>query len=454
MTSSSPHTDENTPVPSRNGTNSTFKIFLLLTSLAMAGLVRNKSIYINVESINGVMKTPNIENLAAISDFGAMRDELLLSDSIIPSESQNHVVKNTDVIVYLAQFGHHSSYGQQTDGVNEITGTSKLNHSLTTLYKNYVDDFPCDVIVFYSEDDSPDPELLQELKKGRPRLRFEQLEGQWWSLPPGLSMSTRRSWKLPGFSVGYRNMIRWYSKLIWPYLDALGYTHVMRMDDDSYIYSTIKYNLFEYMRDHNKRYAFRQPCTDSVGIGHLNDLMDEFLKDNPNATTPELLEHYHKDRKLGFYNNWFMADISFFLSPPGSTFLDIVDRSHIMYTQRTNDLLIQSTLARLFLQPKEIQWFQDFTYQHVTISRRKVESGCPSVGALTRGEGTDISLWRQRSDEFISRFSSACHLHATVRKDDRAFNNSAYYDCIGSKLCTMEILAFENGHYLQKIASH
>mmetsp|Transcript_16981 Transcript_16981/g.32410 ORF Transcript_16981/g.32410 Transcript_16981/m.32410 type:complete len:229 (+) Transcript_16981:930-1616(+) len=228
----------------------------------------------------------------------------------------------------------------------------------------------------------------------------------------------------------------------------------MRMDDDSYIYSTIKYNLFEYMRDHNKRYAFRQPCTDSVGIGHLNDLMDEFLKDNPNATTPELLEHYHQDRKLGFYNNWFMADISFFLSPPGSTFLDIVDRSHIMYTQRTNDLLIQSTLARLFLQPKEIQWFQDFTYQHVTISRRKVESGCPSVGALTRGEGTDISLWRQISDEFISRFSSACHLHATVRKDDRAFNNSAYYDCIGSKLCTMEILAFENGHYLQKIASH
>jgi len=224
--------------------------------------------------------------------------------------------------------------------------------------------------------------------------------------------------------------------------------------DDSYIYSTIKYNLFEYMRDHNKRYAFRQPCTDSVGIGHLNDLMDEFLKDNPNATTPELLEYYRRDRQLGFYNNWFMADISFFLSPPGSTFLDIVDRSHIMYTQRTNDLLIQSTLARLFLQPKEIQWFQDFTYQHVTISRRKVESGCPSVGALTRGEGTDISLWRQRSDEFISRFSSACHLHATVRKDDRAFNNSAYYDCIGSKLCTMEILAFENGHYLQKIASH
>lgn len=32
-----------------------------------------------------------------------------------------------DVIVYLAQFGHHSSYGAQTDGRNPITGVSKLN---------------------------------------------------------------------------------------------------------------------------------------------------------------------------------------------------------------------------------------------------------------------------------------------------------------------------------------
>jgi len=51
---------------------------------------------------------------------------------------------STDVIVYLAQFGHHSSYGMQTDGKNDITGTSKLNRSLETLYSNYVHAFPCD----------------------------------------------------------------------------------------------------------------------------------------------------------------------------------------------------------------------------------------------------------------------------------------------------------------------
>ena len=54
-------------------------------------------------------------------------------------------------------------------------------------------------------------------------------------------------------------MMMLYAVRIWPYLTNLGYTHVMRLDDDSYIYSRIRYNMFEYMRRNDKRYAFRQP---------------------------------------------------------------------------------------------------------------------------------------------------------------------------------------------------
>ncbi len=239
---------------------------------------------------------------------------------------------------------------------------------------------------------------------------------------------------------------------------------VLYIPDDSYILSAINYNLFEYMRNHNKRYAFRQPCADRIGLKPLSALMDEFLRDNPHATTPELLEYYHQDKKLGFYNNWFMADISFFLSPPASTFIDIVDRSHIMYTKRTGDLLIQSALVRMFLQPKEIQWFQDFTYQHVTISRRTIQSGCPSVGALTRGEGTDLLQWREISERFNSSFDPACDIRITARKNVcTVFHRlgemprlvcppNSTYDCVGAELCAMESLGLKEGHYLNKIA--
>ena len=116
-----------------------------------------------------------------------------------------------DVIVYLAQFGHHSSYGKQTDGVHQITGSSKLEKSLMTLYANYVDDFPCDVIVFYGEDNEADPELFEKLQKDRPRLQFRQLTGKFWELPHGLKAENRNKWFLPSFSIGYRHMIRWYA---------------------------------------------------------------------------------------------------------------------------------------------------------------------------------------------------------------------------------------------------
>lgn len=184
--------------------------------------------------------------------------------------------EGTDVIVYLAQFGHHSSYGKQTDGKVQITGASKLEKSLDSLYTNYVDHFPCDVIVFYGEDNEPDAELFKKLQQGRPRLQFRQLNGKWWSLPHGLKEEDRKDWFLPAYSVGYRHMIRWYAYLIWFYLTDLGYTHVMRMDNDSYIHSTLRYNLFDYMRKNNKRYGFRQPCTDKTGEYSLRRVVTQF----------------------------------------------------------------------------------------------------------------------------------------------------------------------------------
>ena len=101
----------------------------------------------------------------------------------VVSESPHTIRKRnngSDVIVYLAQFGHHSTYGNQTDGLHPITGLSKLNKSLELLYTNYIYEFPCDVIVLYGEDDDPDLDVIQSLKKKRPQLQFKQLTGKWW----------------------------------------------------------------------------------------------------------------------------------------------------------------------------------------------------------------------------------------------------------------------------------
>lgn len=147
------------------------------------------------------------------------------------TSSQNSVKaqNTTDVIVYLAQFKHHSSYGVQYDANHvALTGISKLNKSLDLLYTNYVHHFPsCHVLIFHDAQDVPTDAQRAILSKNRPQVQFRQLDGKWWELPYGLQERDRWRWKRTGFSVGYRHMMRWFAILIWEYLDLEGYTHVM-----------------------------------------------------------------------------------------------------------------------------------------------------------------------------------------------------------------------------------
>ena len=247
----------------------------------------------------------------------------------------------SDVIVYLAQFGHHSSYGNQTDGANPVSSTTKLNRSLHTLYLNHVNQFPCDVIVFYAADDNPTDELLHGLRGDRPRLNFHQLNGTWWSLLQGLRAQDRMTWRQSGYSIGYRHMIQWYAVRIWPFLKQLGYTHGMRMDDDSYIYSAIWHNMFDHMRQNGKWYAFCQPCMEMNAVEGFFDLIENSLQNlTDKVVDRKNLASYRRNKYLGFYNILFIADMSFLMSPPASTMLQAIDESKQIYEQRTNDLFI------------------------------------------------------------------------------------------------------------------
>jgi len=206
-------------------------------------------------------------------------------------------------------------------------------------------------------------------------------------------------------------MIRWFAILIWPYLSREGYTHVMRMDDDSYLHSKIQYNLFEYMRDNHKKYGFRMPVLEeAVGEGY-DAIVDTFLETNPNVTSQALINTFMNERYVGFYNNWFIAEISFFLSPPTSMFLSLIDQTDIIYKQRTGDLVIHSTVVRLFLEPNQIQYFRDFTYEHMTLCRKKkcgpwVKSGCPQNGGIARGVGAHTDEdWSTFVDKVRARFA-------------------------------------------------
>ena len=52
-------------------------------------------------------------------------------------------------------------------------------------------------------------------------------------------------------------MIRFYTLGIWEVVRSEGYEYVMRMDEDSFIWSPIRYNLFAFMERQGLEYGYR-----------------------------------------------------------------------------------------------------------------------------------------------------------------------------------------------------
>ena len=84
----------------------------------------------------------------------------------------------------------------------------------------------------------------------------------------------------------------------------------------------------------------------------------------------------------GFYNNFFVADIQFFLSSGVQKFLRFVDRRGAIYRRRLGDLLIHSTAVYAFANESSIHRFLDFTYEHGTVNST---SQCLLWGGIQAG---------------------------------------------------------------------
>ena len=52
-------------------------------------------------------------------------------------------------------------------------------------------------------------------------------------------------------------MVSFFTMGLWGVVASLGYTHVMRLDEDSYLWSPIAYNIFDFMHERQLDYAYR-----------------------------------------------------------------------------------------------------------------------------------------------------------------------------------------------------
>jgi len=374
-------------------------LFFLLTNYAFLGFRGHSG------STFHDLDDPSKIKIKEVNDIKVLVSSIDVPDDNVKESLGANVYKSLDslqsvesiqtrgVIIYLAQFKNHSSYGGQA-----LSSSAKLNKSLDLLYRHYVHHFPCDIIVFSGGDEEYiTPELEEALSKGRPRLKFVRLVKENWSLPWGLQAKDFKNWSRTGFSVGYRHMMQWNAFRVWPYLANHGYRYAMRLDDDSYIHSNITYNLFKYMHDNGYDYGFRQAAKDYNA--DIMSIIESYLKENEIKPQQEL-------NWVGYYNNFFIARVGFFEDPRVKGLLEVIDKSKLTYEQRMGDIIVHSLVVRTFLPRSKVHWFTDFTYEHMTLTGKKwPAAGCPQNGGVSRGTEQSQEDWDIFINKFRERFS-------------------------------------------------
>lgn len=318
------------------------------------------------------------------------------------------------VITYLAQ-ERHSSYGRDSLGM--------LKQSVSALFRFYNRRFGDDVLFFHTGLNVTLQQAVLGLCEGA-HAQFHLLAAHHFELPPRTPPPSK--WKQAGqFSAGYRHMIRFYTMGIWEVIRDAGYAYVMRMDEDSYLWSPIGYNLFDFMARQGIEYAYRLAAWEHGWHGYTGDIFFKWLRDwvaKQNLSTGWLLDSCSTARRhigdfklawcgepYGVYNNFFISSVAFWLRPDVQRYLEAVNQSHAIYTLRFNDILWQSSALKLFMEPKRVFMFQDFAYEHITFrdvssvqgaSRRPAQ--CAHNGAFTLGsDGEQYIPARRRADELM-----------------------------------------------------
>ena len=233
---------------------------------------------------------------------------------------------------------------------------------------------------------------------------------KYWQLPTELLHDDQSDWH-GSQDLNSRHLRRWNAIGIWEFFHQLNrqqgcsYQQILRMDSNSFVYSPIRYNLFDYMKLQQYRFGYRLCSYDHVNtVAHpyetpSQQVWKEFRQSHANAANEaHALQDGIDDEyeaACTFAGGFYVADLQFFLSRPVQSFLRFVDRSGYLYRHRLDDSAVLTMAARAFVGNSGIHRFLDFTYEHFV---KYPSDGCPMEGALQAGYNdenaeTTMSEW-------------------------------------------------------------
>ncbi|CAB9514279.1 Probable mannosyltransferase [Seminavis robusta] len=280
-----------------------------------------------------------------------------------------------DAIVMMIQKNHSTYSGEHS---------VDIGGPLITLKEAYPQVSKADILLWHEGDFTWDDVPINKLDGMNVRLcNLKHAEGAWG--PPPNAQVPPKSPEMP-WSVGYRNMIRFYAVTVWDVLADMGYEYVMRLDDDSNFMSPIQYNLFDALRSQDAVYGYRMDVREcgstDFGPDEFSGWVDSYV--NKTQTNPRhgpLTESYCKKMgRFGFYNNFFLTRIDWWRRPEVVHFEKAFDESNYIYSKRYGDLLFHTAAIKLFAEPREVLKYVDWSYAHVTVNHGEWVYGGVSFG--------------------------------------------------------------------------
>lgn len=243
------------------------------------------------------------------------------------------------------------------------------------------------------------------------KAKFGQIPTEHWSFPEWIDkeraayaredMVHRRI--IYGGSVSYRHMCRYESGFFYrhPLLDE--YEYYWRVDPDIKLFCDIDYDVFQFMKDNNKKYGFTISLHEYLEtIPTLWETTVDFMEDNP--------EYLDEDNNLAwisddngqtyngchFWSNFEIASLEFFRSEAYGKYFDHLDQAGGFFYERWGDAPVHSIAASLFLPKDQIHYFGDIGYFHVPFTNCPIDAAFRKAKNCVCRPKNDFT-WRQHS---------------------------------------------------------
>lgn len=250
---------------------------------------------------------------------------------------------------------------------SSIEDISDFQKSINLLKTNYLDQFPCDVILFHEKnlnwDDFHLPRDINFIKielDFRVPYYLNHLDIPEYFPHPTHGPGGPHDCGHKGFTMGYRHMCRFFAGEIYKQEILSNYRYYLRLDTDSFILRKIPFNLFEKMEKDGYSYGYIRDAVqidNPAVISGLWETTEKFAN-----TVGKTILHIPPGKM--YYTNFEIGDLNWFKSSGYMDYYDYIDRNGGIYVCRWGDAPIRYLGIDLFMDRKKLWPIDEVGYQH------------------------------------------------------------------------------------------